>query len=105
MPTNGFRCEIVDAVDGNPVCVRVYGELDMATAPEFREALLALAARNVVVDLSVLDFLDSSGITAILTARKEVVARGGTLVLDAANGIVRRVLEITGLSTLLRDGR
>ncbi len=76
------------------------GELDVANAEEVRQALTA-ASGSVVVDLSELSFIDSSGLTALIHARDDVCARGGRFVMRGANGSVRRVFEITGLTHFL----
>lgn len=83
--------------------VALYGQLDLANAERVRESLVGVAGDAVVVDLSGLRFLDSSGIAAILAARREIVDAGHGFELRGATGIVRRVLEVTGLTFLLSD--
>ena len=51
----------------------------------------------VVVDLSQLTFMDSSGLGAIHAARRGAIKDGGTLVVSRPSPIVHKVLEITGL--------
>jgi anti-anti-sigma factor len=84
------------------VVVAVAGEVDMATAPELRTCLDALEGR-VVVDLAEVTFLDSSGMGALVVARKRLLDLGGDLVVRAPQPHVRHVLEVTGLTELLED--
>ena len=79
--------------------VALHGELDMASADGLADALVEVAGSTVVVDLSRLAFMDSSGISALVVARNRILADGqGQLVVTRPGGIVRRALEILGLS-------
>jgi anti-sigma B factor antagonist len=80
--------------------LRVRGEIDIATAPAFRDALgrLILEANSpAFADLSRVTFMDSSGIDALATARRQAEAGGVELTLVAPSAPVRTVLELTGL--------
>jgi anti-sigma B factor antagonist len=93
------------ASDGG-VRLAVAGEVDVCTANRLHEALTtALDARpsTVVVDLAEVTFIDSSAITALMTARRRASAGGGTLTVINGNGIVRRVLEVTGVLHALTE--
>lgn len=74
--------------------VRVAGELDLATSPELREALLAAQrdASLVVLDLRDLTFIDSSGIHVIVDANRHPHAR---LVVARGSAWVDRVFTLT----------
>jgi anti-anti-sigma factor len=79
--------------------VALYGELDAATVDGLLDALVEVAGSTVVVDLSGLTFMDSSGIGALVVARNRILANGlGQLVLTRPGVIVRKALEIVGLS-------
>lgn len=86
---------------GDMHVVSLHGQLDMANADRVRDALISVAGSTVVVDLADLQFCDSSGIAALLGARSRITEAGHGFELRGANGIVRRVFEITGLSELL----
>ena len=93
-----------EAVHGDDVhVVTLHGELDLANAQRVRDALVEIAGSKVVVDLTDLRFLDSSGIAALVGARKRIMSAGHQFELRGAQGMVRRVLELTGLSHLLAD--
>ena len=82
----------------------LHGDLDMASAPGLADVLKEIAGSTVVVDLSDLTFMDSSGISALVVARNQMEAEGkGDLVVTRPEGILRRVLEIVGLSEWIVD--
>jgi len=95
--------ELTVAVDGSDSVyeIHVRGELDMSTAGALREPLLELAqhgAVHVTVDLSALSFVDSTGLSVLVTGLKRLRSQGGDLALRAPTPATRRVLEITGLT-------
>jgi anti-sigma B factor antagonist len=74
------------------------GELDLASAPEL-EGMVAQAcadgAREIVLDLSRLRFIDSSGLKAILSARSLCATNGCELYLTPGQEPVQRLFELT----------
>jgi anti-sigma B factor antagonist len=85
--------------------VLLLGELDMASAPLFQEKLGDLIAESpgdVALDLASLDFLDSSGLAAILALHEELRARQSTLIIRSPKPSACRIFEITGLTDVLR---
>lgn len=83
--------------------IAVSGELDIHTAPDLTEVLSpALAAgRPVVVDLTDVTFMDSSGLSVFVTALKRTREAGTSLGLVIAEPRVMRVFSITGIDTLI----
>ncbi|MDQ1438306.1 MAG: anti-sigma factor antagonist [Acidimicrobiaceae bacterium] len=84
--------------------VAVRGEVDLATAPALKNCLLDLVAGGVteiVVDLSSTDFLDSTGLGAVVAAYKRVRVHEGHLKLVATSARVKRVFEITNLDRVV----
>ncbi|NES32000.1 anti-sigma factor antagonist [Micromonospora terminaliae] len=81
------------------------GDLDMAGVPAFDRALDALLGRpdllEIVVDLAGVDFLDSTGVAALLRGAAETVGRGATLRVTDPQPLVARVLRITAVDVLL----
>jgi anti-sigma B factor antagonist len=86
------------AHQGARCTVRLSGELDMATRDRARDHLVSLTSPAVVVDLQTLTFLDASGISALLAAKRSVVGRGGSWELRGARGIVRQVIRTVDLT-------
>lgn len=91
---------------GEWVVVDVGGELDLYTAPSFRDTVLQAASEaeppKVIVDFHRLGFIDSSGLGAIVACLKNLRERGGELTLAAPEGSnLRRLLDLTGLDRVL----
>ncbi len=86
---------------GAPI-VRLVGEIDISNASTLAGTLDRLVAANaddhVVVDLAELEFMDSSGIAMLLQA----AGRVGSLELRSPTPTIRRIIESTGLSDVLR---
>ncbi|MGZ6804263.1 MAG: STAS domain-containing protein [Nocardioidaceae bacterium] len=81
--------------------VAVAGELDMSTAPDLSDALDELVAEpKVVVDLAKLEFIDSTGLAALLGAHRAMQQNGGTLELRSPQPMVVNVVETTGLDAV-----
>jgi anti-sigma B factor antagonist len=87
--------------DDGITTLTVIGELDIATRDsatnEISRAVHADGVRTVVVDVSGVRFLDSSGISVLLHGRREAEATGVSYLLTGATGMVREVLAVTGV--------
>jgi anti-anti-sigma factor len=87
--------------------VQLRGEFDVACVPRFEAAVAPLRAgagadaASVQVDLAGVVLLDSAALGALLRLRRDVVAAGGELVLDAPRPFQQRLLRIMGLEHLL----
>jgi len=82
----------------------VVGELDLAAAPKVRQAVITAVggpSGDVVLDLSAVDFIDSSGLGIVIGALKRVRNRGGRLRVVAAEPQVVKVFELTELDRIL----
>ena len=92
------------AEDGTWI-LAVAGEIDVATSPELRRELHQLADREptgLVLDLSDVTFIDSSGLGVLVGTLKRLREedRGDILVLEGLQEPVRKVFDITGLTDL-----
>lgn len=86
---------------GQALLLRLTGSLDVATAGKMKQALSRASAEgshNVVVDLTHVDFLDSTGLGALIGAHRRAVEAGGRVSLIIRDGPISRLLAITGLS-------
>jgi anti-sigma B factor antagonist len=84
--------------------VTATGELDLYSAPRLEEILDRLlddGAREIVLDLRTLTFLDSTGLKVVMRAAKRLRAQGGGLVLAADSHEVLSVFRVTGLDRFL----
>jgi len=81
------------------VVVALRGELDVADAASVAAALVGVAAREgvTIVDLAGLEFIDSSGLAALVLARMHARQAGGDLLLAAPQQQVLRILTVTRL--------
>src|SRR5947208_746479 len=90
---------VIDAAaDDTNVILALRGELDLTSAPVFERELRAIEATSpgrLVIDLSRLEFMDSSGLRALLLARERAQADGHELALRRGPRQVQRVLELT----------
>lgn len=88
----------------NRVVLKLHGELDAYSAPALRQALWDLIEEegdlNVVIDLSAVTFIDSSGLGVLVGAQRNARRRGGELVLSGPTSATFKVLEMTGLHKL-----
>ena len=76
------------------------GSLDLATSPTIRAALADAAEsgkKDIIVDLCGLEFLDSTGLGALIGAHRRASEQGGSLRLVVREGAILRLLNITGL--------
>jgi anti-sigma B factor antagonist len=88
----------------DPTILSVYGELDLSTAPRLADAIAELIDRGhnrVVLDLDLVEFIDSTAIGVLVAARNRLQDAGGTMSIAAAGPRVRRVAEMCGLDWLL----
>jgi anti-sigma B factor antagonist len=94
------RLEFVLEHDPRGACLRLMGELDLATAPELDLVLAQLTADGhdrVLIDLSELQFMDSTGLGSIVRAHDNADANGNHVLVRLGKPQVRRLFEITGL--------
>lgn len=98
-----FRCEVQP--EQSAARVFALGSLDVASAPlldarlrELREA----GVRRLIVDLSRLDFMDSSGLRLLLTWNADARDDGYAIEVVPGPKAVQRVFDVTGTSGLLR---
>ncbi|MEU9026317.1 STAS domain-containing protein [Streptomyces sp. NPDC048383] len=85
--------------------LQIIGELDCTTAPDLRELLATLAlepGQLLVLDLTRMEFCDSSGISALIAARNHVQAAQADIALAAVPVHTLRVLRVIGLDQVFR---
>jgi anti-sigma B factor antagonist len=80
--------------------IAVSGEVDLFTAPEFKQHVSAAidgGAERVVVDLSSTVFIDSSSLGVLIGAHRRLKSRGGALAVVCDNEAIVKTFRITGL--------
>jgi anti-anti-sigma factor len=91
---------MIESAGADGVRIELVGELDLSVAGRLRDRLDALAGpgATVVLDLSKLDFIDSSGIHAIITYHRQAEQDGWALLVEQQMTLaVRRVINVMGL--------
>lgn len=94
----------VRKVSGYPV-LAVAGEIDIYTAPLFKQAVVNLVSEgntDVIIDLSGVTFMDSSGFGTLLGATKRLRPLGGGLHLASPNSTIQRMLRLTRLDSIMK---
>lgn len=95
--------------DPQRVVVAVVGEVDLATRDRLHTAIVraiseAGPGHKIIVDLSQTTFLDSTGISVLVRGREAAEAASSHYSITGATGMVRQVLELTGvLAALTQD--
>jgi anti-sigma B factor antagonist len=87
--------------------IDICGDLDLTAAPRLREVVEAACeqgVRSILLDLSSVTFLDSSGLRAIVEASTRIELIGGQIICTGLSGAAHRVLELTGVLESLRQG-
>jgi anti-sigma B factor antagonist len=93
-----------DQSSGRTRVFALAGDLDLATASGLRVELfevIAAGARQLVLDLEQLAFIDSTGIATLLSLRRRIHAAGGAVAVANVSDQVARVLKITGVASPL----
>ena len=97
-----FAVTLERPADGVAVVV-LTGEVDLYTAPRFKEVLLQAideGAHRVIVDLAGVSFIDSTALGVLVSGGKRLQQSTGTLSIGCPDEKIRRILEITGLDTV-----
>jgi anti-sigma B factor antagonist len=87
-------------IDGKAHVVAVSGEVDLFTAPEFKQRVTApigAGIDHVIVDLTRTTFIDSSSLGVLIGAHRRLQQRGGRLVIACDVEAILKTFRITGL--------
>ncbi|MBD0330431.1 MAG: STAS domain-containing protein [Thermoleophilia bacterium] len=89
-----------EKLDGDSYVISLAGEVDLYTAPEFKQQLLdtiADGAKYVVVDFSATTFIDSTTLGVLVGGVKRIRTNDGELALVCGDRNITKIFEITGL--------
>jgi anti-anti-sigma factor len=95
-----FAVECYETADETTV-LELRGELDLAGAPLLQDQLDRVTGGVLVLDLRKLEFIDSTGLGALVRADQRLRESGGRLVLIRGSRQVQRLLEMTGIDARL----
>lgn len=83
--------------------IELEGEVDVYTAPQLKQQMIGLlegGARELVVDLTKVEYLDSTALGVLIGGLKRMREMDGNMVLVCPSPRIRRVFEITGLDKI-----
>lgn len=89
-----------EEIDSQTHVIALGGEVDLYTAPEFKERMVALieaGKKRIVVDLSNATFIDSTTLGVLVGGVKRLRPAGGSLSLVCTDPNISKIFEITGL--------
>lgn len=84
--------------------ISVTGRMDAVSSPEFEKKLGRLIDEgnvNLIIDLTELDYISSSGLRSILITAKKLKGKNGQILLASLQAIVKEVFEISGFSIII----
>jgi anti-sigma B factor antagonist len=89
-----------EQLDGGAYIISLSGEVDLYTAPDFKQQLLEVigqGGKDVVIDFSNTTFIDSTTLGVLVGGVKRLRPNGGQLSLVCADRNITKIFEITGL--------
>jgi anti-sigma B factor antagonist len=89
-----------ESIDGDTHVIELGGEVDLYTAPEFKERMVQViedGKKHLVVDLSKATFIDSTTLGVLVGGVKRLRPSGGSLALVCTDQNISKIFEITGL--------
>ena len=89
-----------EEIDSTTHVIELGGEVDLYTAPEFKERMVELiesGKKHIVVDLSQATFIDSTTLGVLVGGVKRLRPAGGSLALVCTDQNITKIFEITGL--------
>lgn len=93
------------SVTVTPVGIAAVGEIDVSTVAALDDVLRSVitngSADDIVLEMSAVEFIDSSGLRVLIDAHSTSSGHGRRLVISEPSAVVRRLLEVSGLHTHL----
>ncbi|MFB0972742.1 MAG: STAS domain-containing protein [Neofamilia sp.] len=100
----GFRKEIIER-EGKPPIINLYGELDIYATQDFKNdsiELLKSSQDDLYLDFTNLDYIDSTGLGALISILKESQEIGKNIYLIEVNERIRKLFKITQLEDMFK---
>lgn len=98
----GFRQEL-ETREGNSPVIKLYGELDIHASSEFRNYVTEISddySEDIYLDFTDLDYIDSTGLGALISILKEARGRDKKVYLKEVNERIRKLFKITQLESM-----
>ncbi len=90
----------------NWVILQINGEIDMATGPELRQRIVQYVQEghvHIVIDLTDVDFIDSTGLGVLIGGLKRTRSHGGDLQCIGLSESLKEMFKLTGLDAVLTE--
>jgi anti-sigma B factor antagonist len=97
--------QVTHKQNGAASIISIVGNLDALTAPQLTDYIggrIGEGNVKLIVDLAQLDYTSSAGLRVLLSAVKETRSRNGDLRLAAVQPNVKKVLEMSGFTSILK---
>jgi anti-anti-sigma factor len=94
-----------EVLSQNSQIIRLSGELDIHSAPEFKDEVLSQLNQGfntIIIDLDELHFMDSRGLGTFIGLSRSLKDKGGSLKLVCSNQTILKIFQRTGLSDIFR---
>lgn len=91
------------SLDGGVPVIKLEGEVDVYTAPQLKQQMISMleaGTRQMVIDLTNVEYFDSTALGVLIGGLKRIRERDGNLALICPSPRIRRVFEITGLDKI-----
>ncbi len=91
------------SIDNLASLIDLEGEVDVYTAPQLKQQIIELldrGMRHIIVNLTAVDYLDSTALGVLIGGLKRLRERDGILDLICPNPRIKRIFEITGLDKI-----
>ena len=91
------------SIESEASIIDLEGEVDVYTAPQLKQQIITLldaGVKRVIVNLTAVDYLDSTALGVLIGGLKRLRERDGTLDLICPNQRIKRIFEITGLDKI-----
>ena len=92
--------QIVKGLENGILTLKVSGRLDTNTSPELEAELMFDGVKEIVFDLSGLEYISSAGLRVLMTAQKAMMTCDGKMSVVNPNSVVKGVFDITGMSSV-----
>jgi len=96
---------VIVKIKNESLIVKISGDLDLVLAKDFRETvdkiLLDRSLKNLILDVSEVNFIDSSGLGAILGRYKIIQQQGGKMSIWGPKPSVYRILDLSGILKII----
>ena len=99
---NSVKTKLSDI--GSHTVVEIDGRLDTLSSPDFERQILNWIGEGrteLVIDFSKIDYVSSAGLRSLMLAAKSAKNEGGCVVCCGLQGVVKKVFEISGFSTII----